>query len=196
MFKVGLTGGIGSGKSTVARILRVLGVPVFEADLIGRELLTTDQAVRSAVVARFGESVQKNGAIDRAALAKLVFQDPAALNDINAIIHPAVRLAYRHWADEQRAPYHVMEAAILAGSDSYKAFDRIIVISAPEALRITRVMQRDHVDREAVLARIANQVSEEERLRIAHHVIQNDDQQLVIPQVLAIHERLLQLAGQ
>lgn len=195
MIKVGLTGGIGSGKSTVARIFRVLDVPVFESDAVGREILSNDPFVRKAVVARFGEGIYHLGEVDRSALAAVVFQDASALKDLNAIIHPAVRNAFGKWMGDQLAPYAVMEAAILADSGGYKAFDRIIVVSAPEELRIQRVMQRDKVERASVVARMANQVGEQERLHIADHVVQNDDHQLVIPQVLAIHRELLELAN-
>lgn len=195
MIKVGLTGGIGSGKSTVARILRVLDVPVFEADAAGREILAKDPHVRKAVIARFGEGIYPGSEVDRSALAAVVFQDAHALKDLNAIIHPAVRNAFGKWMGDQVSPYAVMEAAILADSGGYKAFDRIIVVSAPEEIRIQRVMQRDKVERASVVARMANQVGEQERLHIADHVVQNDDHQLVIPQVLDIHRELLELAN-
>lgn len=195
MLKVGLTGGIGSGKSTVARILRVLGVPVFEADAVGRKILADDPSARRAVIARFGEGIYPNGEVDRSALAAIVFRDAAALADLNAIIHPAVRSEFAKWAGEMDAPYAVMEAAILADSGGHKAFDRIVVVSAPEELRIQRVMQRDKADRSSVMARIASQVDEQERVRISDYMVRNDDEQLVIPQVLAIHRELLQLAG-
>jgi dephospho-CoA kinase len=195
MIKVGLTGGIGSGKSTVARILRVLDVPVFGSDAVGKEILANDPIVRKAVVARFGEGIYPGGEVDRSALATIVFHDASALKDLNAIIHPAVRNAFATWMGDQVTSYAVMEAAILADSGGYKAFDRIIVVSAPEELRIQRVLQRDKVERGSVIARMANQVGEQERLRIADHVVQNDDHQLVIPQVLAIHRELLELAS-
>jgi len=195
MIRVGLTGGIGSGKSTVASVLRVLEVPVFDADGAGKELLANDAALRDAVKNRFGDGIYGSGALDRNALAAIVFADKQALNDLNSIVHPAVYLAFQQWTVEQKTPYVVMEAAILTETGGHAAFDRIIVVSATEALRIQRVMRRDGVGEEAVRARLLNQTSEEERLRIAHHVIHNDDTQLVIPQVLAIHEELLNYAA-
>ena len=191
MMHVGLTGGIGSGKTTVARVFRTLGVPVFEADAEGRKLLDDDAAVQAAVTQRFGNDLTTNGKIDRKALATIVFKDPNALADLNAIIHPAVRAAFAHWAKAQTAPYAIMESAILAESGGHANFERIIVVSAPEPLRMARVMQRDGVGEHAVKARMANQASDEERSAIADHVIHNDDRKLVIPQVLAIHEALL-----
>jgi len=190
MLKVGLTGGIGSGKSLVARMFGVLGVPVFEADAAGRHLLAEDPAVRAAILDRFGEGVVHHGKVDRKALAAVVFQDPQALADLNAIVHPAARQAFRHWAEQQHAPYVLMEAAILAETGGHQAFDRVVVVSAPEALRLARVMARDHATEAEVKARMRNQASEEQRLAIADHVIVNNDQQLVIPQVLQVHQAL------
>ena len=195
MLKVGLTGGIGSGKSVVARVLSVLGVPVFDADTTGKNVLITDQPLVHAVMARFGDAIYHDGRLDRSALAAIVFNDKQALADLNALVHPSVRASFDRWCEEQRAPYVVMEAAILAETGGYKAFDRIVVVSAPEDLRVKRVMDRDQVGEEVVNARLRNQTSEEARLGIAHHVIVNDDHRLVIPQVLAIHTELINFAS-
>lgn len=178
----------------MARVFRTLGVPVFEADAEGRRVLNEDQVVFQAVADRFGIGILRNGQVDRAALANIVFQDPAALKDLNAIVHPVVRSGFRHWADAQKSSYVLMEAAVLAEHGGHRAMDRVIVVTAPAELRIQRVMDRDKVSGTAVKARMANQVSEEERLAIAHHVIQNDDRALVIPQVLAIHRALCNFA--
>ncbi len=195
MIRVGLTGGIGSGKSTVASVLRVLEVPVFDADAAGKDLLDNDIALCDTVKARFGDTLYRDGRLDRKALANIVFADPKALADLNALVHPAVRRAFQTWVTEQTFPYVVMEAAILAESGGYAAFDRNIVVSAPEDLRVQRVMRRDGLGEEAVRARLRNQAGEEERMRIADHVVHNDDRQLVIPQVLAIHAELLNFAA-
>lgn len=192
MLRIGLTGGIGSGKSTVANVFRVLNVPVFEADAEGRRLLKEDTAVGAAVRDRFGPTVFRDGLIDRAALGAIVFNDKQALADLNGIIHPAVRASFNTWASEQTAPYVVMEAAILAETGNHKAFDRILVVTAPEELRIRRVMERDGVEAEAVQARMSNQLSDDERNALADHLIENDDRHLVIPQVLAVHTALLE----
>jgi len=194
MIRVGLTGGIGSGKTTVARVFRTLGIPVFEADAEGRRIMQEDAAVIKAVTERFGTSVVRNGAIDRATLASIVFKDPSALKDLNAIIHPAVRTGFLRWAAEQNAPYVIMEAAVMAENGGHRTMDQVIVVTAPAELRIQRVMARDGVGRDAVDARMANQVGDAERLKLADHVIHNDDQQLVIPQILAVHQALLTFA--
>jgi len=191
MRKVAVTGGIGSGKSTVCRMFQVLAIPVFEADRVAKQLMVDDAALRAAIIERFGEAVLGANGLDRQALANIVFQDPAALADLNGLVHPAVRKAFAQWAGEQHASYVIMEAAILAETGGHTAFDHVIVVSAPQDIRLARVMARDGVGEEAVLARMRNQASEQERIRIANDVIMNDDAHMIIPQVLAIHERLL-----
>lgn len=195
MIKVGSTGGIGSGKSTVARVFRTMGVPVFEADAEGRRLLSEDERTMASVHTRFGPDVFRSGVIDRAALGRMVFRDPIALHDLNAIIHPRVRQSFLAWADAQTAPYVIMESAILAESGGHSGLDQVIVVCAPEELRIKRVMERDGVEEGEVRARMANQTDEAGRLAIADHVIHNDDTQLVIPQVLRVHQALLDLVS-
>lgn len=192
MLKVGVTGGIGSGKSTVCRIFSVLGVPVFSSDEVGKRLLTEDAHVRAALIGAFGEAVFVEGVLDRKALGRLVFNDPAALQRLNAIVHPAVRQAFARWAEEQQARYVINEAAILVETGSYKQLDHLIVVDAPEALRIGWVMQRDGVTEEQVRARMRNQTDDGTRNAAADSVILNDGNQLLIPQVLAVHEALLQ----
>lgn len=194
MLKVGLTGGIGSGKSTVARVFNVLGVPVFEADTEAKRLMQDDPAVREAVIARFGPEVYPNGRLDRARLASIVFGDAEKISALNAIVHPAVRTAFAAWAKEQKGSYVLMEAALMAENDGHRAFDSVIHVSSPEELRIQRVIARDGSAEEEVRARMRHQASEEQRQLIAHFTIRNDDTELVIPQVLAIHEQLFNLA--
>ena len=194
MIKVGLTGGIGSGKSIVARIFQVLGIPVFNSDQAARDLMESDPDLKNALFDRFGSSVYIDGKLDRKKLGSIVFNDPQALKDLNSLVHPAVRKAFSKWADRQNSQYVLMESAILAETGGHRNFDRTIVVSAPEDLRVQRVMKRDGVGEEIVRARMRNQATEEERLKISDHVIVNDDRQLVIPQVLAIHNKLLERA--
>ncbi|MBP7156026.1 MAG: dephospho-CoA kinase [Flavobacteriales bacterium] len=186
-----LTGGIGSGKSTVARIFGVLGIPVFEADKVGRSFMDQDGSARDAVLARFASAVQASGHLDRRVIAEIVFKDKQALADLNAIIHPAVRGEYRRWRDRQTGPFTIMEAAVVAPDDVKKTFDQVIVVTAPEAMRIQRVMDRDGVGEEAVRARMKNQINEEDRAAMADEMIVNDGVQLVIPQVLRLHSTFL-----
>jgi dephospho-CoA kinase len=191
MLKVGLTGGIGSGKSVVARMFGVLGVPVYAADGRARALMQGDARLRASISARFGDGVFRDGQLERAALAAVVFNDDEALHDLNALVHPAVRADFDHWAAGQEAPYVLMEAALMAENESWRRFDRVITVACPEAERIRRVIQRDRTDEARVRARMRHQATEEQRLAIAHHVIRNEGAELVIPQILAIHHELI-----
>ncbi len=191
MLKVGLTGGIGSGKSTVARVFAVLGISVFNADEESKRLLQEDEVVRSAVISAFGEIVYPEGKLDRGALAAIVFRDAGALAKLNAIAHPAVRKRLGAWLDEQRSPYVLVEAALLVDTGWYRSMDQLIVVTAPEVVRIQRVMARDGVSEEQVRARLRNQVNDDVRLAAATSVIHNDGHELVIPQVLALHEQFI-----
>ena len=194
MFTVGVTGGIGSGKSTVCRVFGVLGVPVFHSDEQGRRLLEEDAGIRAAVSEAFGPQVMVQGAVDRKALAAVVFQDPQALARLNAIVHPAVRMAFEAWCLRQDAPYVMNEAAILVETGAWKRFDRLLTVEAPEAVRVARVMARDGTGRAHVLGRMRNQADEARRTAVAHAVLVNDGTCMVLPQVLDLHGRFLKEA--
>lgn len=189
--KLGVTGGMGSGKSTVCRVLEVLGAPVFSADLCGRELLDADSDLRALVAARFGDGLYRNGALDRKALAEIVFNDDQALAELNAMVHPRVIAAFNTWCTEQQAPYVVMESALMARSGSAQLMDHIAVVHAPEDQRMNRVMQRDGSDAAQVRARLTRQASDAEFSALAGTIIDNSGNVLVIPQVLALHHALL-----
>jgi dephospho-CoA kinase len=191
MLRIGITGGIGSGKSTVCSVFAVLGVPVFDADAAGKRLLVEDPAVRQAVIAAFGAEAYPAGALDRGFLARAIFSDTHARTRLNGIVHPAVRAAFATWADAQDAPYVVMESAILVGSGGARALDGLVLVTAPEELRLRRTTQRDGVAEEAVRARMAAQDAEADMRAAAQQVIINDDHHLVIPQALRIHQYLL-----
>ncbi len=193
MVRVGLTGSMGSGKSIVAKVFETLGVEVFYADAEAR-LLLDDPEVSSEIVHRFGEDIlDGNSRIVRKRLAGIVFNDSPSLQALNAIVHPRVRRKLQFWfAERQNAPYAIQEAAILFESGFSRDCDAVIAVSAPEELRIQRVILRDHITREEALARMKNQWSDEEKAAKADFVIRNDGRHLVIPQVLAIHEQLLE----
>jgi len=195
MLRVGLTGGIGSGKSTIARVFEVLGIPVFRADDSAKALMESDPELRSALIARFGERIYPDGTLDRPALAAIIFNDEEARQAVNALVHPAVRKAFDAWVIKQQAPYVIMEAALMAENDGWKRFDRVVAVSCPEPERVRRVMARDGVSEEQVRVRIRYQAGEDERLAIAHHVIIADGKHMEIPQVLEIHQQLLNAAG-
>lgn len=189
--KLGVTGGMGSGKSTVCRVLEVLGAPVFSADLCGRELLDADSDLKALVAARFGNGLYRNRTLDRRTLAEIVFNDEHALAALNAMVHPRVIAAFNTWCGVQQAPYVVMESALMARSGSAQLMDRIAVVHAPEDQRMNRVMQRDGSGEDHVRARMAQQASDAEFSALGDTVIDNSGNVLVIPQVLALHHALL-----
>lgn len=189
--KLGVTGGMGSGKSTVCRVLQVLGVPVFSADLCGRELLDSEAALMASVAERFGEALYRSGTLDRKALADIVFDDEQALAELNALVHPRVVEAFNTWCDGQMAAYVVMESALMARSGSAHLMDHVAVVHAPQDERIRRVMQRDGSDEIQVRARMAQQASDAELASLAGTIIDNSGAELVVPQVLALHQALL-----
>ncbi|MBW6498065.1 MAG: dephospho-CoA kinase [Bacteroidales bacterium] len=194
MLQVGLTGNIGSGKTTVCRVFEILGVPVYYADLRARAIMEKDEVVEQVAGAFGREVLDENGQLKRKVLAALVFNNKEKLERLNAIVHPLVREDYSNWASTKLNHAYVMqEAAILFETGMAASFDKVIVVAAPLQLRIARVQQRDGVGREEVLRRAANQFDEKILLEKADFVIHNDDSQLVIPQVLAIDRELRRL---
>jgi dephospho-CoA kinase len=195
MIKIGITGGIGSGKSTVCKVFELLGVPVYYADNAAKELLENDSDVKDKIVTVFGrEALDEKNAIDKKRLAAIVFNDKPKLEQLNAIVHPAVANNFNAWQKQNyTAPYLVKEAAILFESGAYKGVDRVITVVAPLEIKIARVMQRDKVDREQVEQRIKSQLSDEEKIERSQYVIYNDEQALLIPQIIKIHNELLLL---
>lgn len=190
MIKVGLTGNIGSGKSTVASVFETLGVPVFHADVEAKKILSGKEVI-DLLVNEFGSSILSGSLIDRGALAKIVFKDKDALTTLNSIIHPRVRKSLISWMEtKQDYKYIIQEAAILFESGFNKFFDKTIVVSCPEEIAIRRVIERDGVDENDVKARIQNQWSEQRKVELADFVINNDGTRLVIPEVIEIHKIL------
>lgn len=187
--KVGIAGGIGSGKTIVCDIFKVLGVPIYNADLEAKLIMNKSDQVRQAIIATFGDQTYQNGILNREFLAVQVFNDADQLAKLNAIVHPAVIQAAEDWADAQTASYSLKEASILFESGSYKKLDYTILVTAPVEIRIARVMARDQVTREQVLARMNNQLPDEEKAKLADFVIINDGIQALIPQVMALHHR-------
>lgn len=192
--RLGVTGGIGSGKTTVCRIFRVLGIPVFVADTVAREIMDNDPEVRSAINLIIGKDLYSAGTLDRKELARLIFNRPELLRKVNATVHPTVLQRFDLWAATSEMPYVIMEAAILfeAGADSF--VDRVVTISAPVEERISRVMGRNELSREEVIRRINNQLEDEEREEQSYYVINNSDNEMIIPEILKIHEDMLRLS--
>jgi len=194
MLKIGITGGIGAGKSTVAGIFKVLGIPVFDADATAKNILNTDSVLREQIAATFGSETYKNGLLDRKYLATLVFNNPNQLAKLNALVHPATIEAANIWAkhwEEQGCPYILKEAALLFEAGTNVGLDFIIGVTAPVEMRIARVMERDHVTREEVLKRMQHQLDDSEKMKRCNFVIDNNEASLVIPEVLALHARFI-----
>lgn len=192
MLRIGLTGGIGSGKTTVANIFKVLGIPVFDADSAARRLMEDDSTLRKELIALFGPATFADNRLDRKHIASIVFNDPYQLEKLNALVHPATIAAAEQWAEQQTTPYAVKEAALFFEAGSTNGLDYIIGVYAPKHLRINRVMKRDQVTKEEVLNRMNRQINEEIKMRLCDFVIMNDDQELLIPQVLRLHEKFIQ----
>jgi len=193
MIRVGLTGGIGSGKTTVARIMEQLGVPVYYADDRGRWLSDNDPETVCKIRSLFGEKAYfADNRMDRKYIADIVFRDGVLLNRLNTVIHPAVRDDYRKWLERHTdVPYTVMETAILFESAFDREVEKTVVVTAPEEIRIARTVRRDATNQEAVRARIAAQMSDSERIARADFVLHADDQKLLIPQILELHRELV-----
>jgi dephospho-CoA kinase len=195
--KTGITGGIGSGKTTVCRIFEALGIPVYYADAGARQLMNTDPELRSSLKQLFGNDIyNRDGEIARSKLADIIFRDKSALEKVNSLVHPAVARDFIQWSERQTSPYVLEEAAIIFESGIAARFDKVILVTAPEELRVERVSERDRVEPESVLLRIKNQWPEEKKIELADYIIYNDNSQLLIPQVRHIHEQLLQNSKQ
>lgn len=195
MLKIGLTGGIGSGKSTVAKVFELLNVPVYYADTVSKKLYHTNKELIARMKEHFGEDIYTNDQLNRQKLAAIVFNDAQKLQLLNSLVHPLTIQDAEHWMARQTAPYVIKEAALLFESGSAAGLDYIIGVSAPKHLRIKRVMDRDQITREAVLARMNKQIDEEIKMRLCDFVIKNDEQELVIPQILQLHEKFLNFSS-
>ena len=193
MIKVGITGGIGSGKTTVCKIFELLDVPVYYADDEAKKILDSNEEIKLQISNTFGsEIINAEGKIDKKKLASFVFNDKEKLEKLNSIIHPAVREHFENWAKQHSSQkYTLKEAAILFESGANKLVDKVITVTAPLELRINRAMKRDRITREQVEQRISKQISDEEKLKRSQFVIHNDENQLLIPQILNIHHQLL-----
>ena len=195
MIKVGITGGIGSGKTTVCEVFERLGVPVYYADKQAKYLMETDKKLREAIRLLFGdEAFDAENNLNRAFIAGIVFKDEEKLLALNALVHPAVKADYDSWnaiLARKEYPYSLKEAALLVESGSYKDLDKLIVVSAPLEDRIKRVMARDNISEEQVKARIDAQLPESEKVKLADYVIDNNLIMELVPQVGKVHLDLL-----
>ncbi|MGM0497625.1 MAG: dephospho-CoA kinase [Bacteroidota bacterium] len=191
MIKVGVTGGIGSGKTLICQVFEKLGAPVFYADQEARKILNHDKAVIDEVSRIFGADIYDEYGINKANLASIIFNNHEALNTINGIVHPVVKTRFQNWLSALKTPYAIEEAAILVETGSHNDLDFTILVYAPGELRISRAMARDGKSREEIEERMKNQMPDEEKFQKVNKVIYNDNSRMVIPQVLEIHEQLM-----
>ncbi len=191
MLRIGLTGGLGSGKSTVAHIFEVLGIPVYYADAASKRLMNDDEKVKADVQNAFGKEVYPDGKLNRKYLSEIVFKDEKKLELLNSIVHPATLQDADEWMKKQTSPYAIKEAALIFESGSNKFLDFVIGVRSPLTLRLQRAIKRDNISGEEAMLRINKQMNEEEKINLCDFVIVNDEQQMIIPQVLALHKSLL-----
>lgn len=188
---IGITGGIGSGKSLICRVFKMLGVPVFDADAAAKSLMETHPLVRQEIIRNFGrESYSGEGRLNRRYLAGIVFNDPQQLAVLNGIVHPAVAKDFEIWKSTARSEYVLREAAILLESGTYKDLDGIILVESPEELQIQRVKSRDGRSEDEIRSIISRQWTSEKKRKYANFIIRNDNTTLLLPQILNIHRAL------
>ena len=192
--RIGLTGGIGSGKTTVAKIFELLGVPVYYADDAAKRIMNEDEELKTVIQKQFGKASYENNELDRAYLATKVFNDPFQLEILNSLVHPATIRDAEKWMKVQLTPYTIKEAALIFESGSAEQLDYVVGVYAPVQLRVKRTVERNNISADEVLKRMNQQLDEEIKIKLCDFVIQNDEQQLVIPQVIELHQELLKLA--
>lgn len=194
--RIGLTGGIGSGKTTVAKIFILLGVPAYNADTATKRLYHTNTELRADLKKHFGEDIYTADQLNRSKLAAIVFNDPSKLEILNQLVHPLTIKDAEEWMHRQTAPYIIKEAALLFESGSVSELDYVIGVRTPKHLRMKRVMERDKLVRDEVISRMERQIEENIKMKLCDFIIDNNEQCLVIPQVLELHQKLLLLATQ
>lgn len=192
MIKVGITGGIGSGKSTVCKVFEFLRIPVYSTDIEAKRLMNCDQSIIEALIHRFGKEVYtEDGLLNRAFLASKIFQSKMELKFVNSVVHPAVRKDFEHWAKVQNAPYVIQESALIFESKNQSVFDYVVSVSASEETRIERVVERDGCTVDDVKNRLKSQLAQDIKDRMATFVLQSDRNDLLLPQIIEIHNKIL-----
>jgi dephospho-CoA kinase len=193
--KLGITGGIGSGKTSVCRVFNILGIPVFSADSTANKIMDTDEGVILGINSIAGKNLYLKGSLDRKELASIIFGNRSLLEKVNSLVHPVVFDHFSKWEEEQTTPYIIMEAAILFESGASRIVDKTATVVAPEEERIRRVVERNGLSREQVIERMANQLDDESRIKMSDYVIQNSENDMIIPAILKIHDDMLLLTN-
>jgi dephospho-CoA kinase len=190
-FKLGITGGIGSGKTSVCRVFDVLRIPVFSADKTASEIMENESSIRNQLNSIAGTDLYLNGRLDRMLLASIIFNNTLLLEMVNALVHPVVFDHFKRWSAIQTTPYVIMEAAILFESGAFRFVDRVATVVAPAEQRVERVIRRNKLTREQVLERMRNQMDDESRMKISDYIISNAENDMIIPAILKIHDDIL-----
>ena len=191
MIKLGVTGGIGSGKTSVCKVFSTFGIPIFSADEEAKKAMEVDTGIILRLNAIAGKDIYASGTLDRAELAKLIFNNRFMLAKVNSVVHPAVFSRFGEWVKKQKAPYIIMEAAILFESGGAEIVDRVVTVTAPVEERIERVVRRSNIAKEEVMERIKNQMSDSDKIKLSDYVIDNSENAMIIPAVLNIHNHIL-----
>lgn len=194
MLRIGITGGIGSGKTTVCRIFEVLGIPVYYADDAAKELMNRDGELKQEIIKNFGEASYLEGKLNRTYISGIVFSAPEKLKLLNSLVHPRTIQDAEDWMKKQNSPYALKEAALIFESGSQQSLDYVIGVAAPLEVRISRTIQRDKISNELAEKKINQQMNEEEKMKLCHFLIKNDETSSLIQQVLSVHEQLLSLS--
>ena len=194
MLKIGLTGGIGSGKTTVAKVFETLGIPVYYADDKAKQLMNNDSMLKASIIQHFGTDGYKNGELDRKYLAGIVFNDKEKLALLNSLIHPITIRDANEWMKQQTSPYVIKEAALLFESGAAEDLDYVIGVYAPQHIRIQRVIKRDSLPVEEIMKRISRQIDEEMKMKLCNFTITNNDHHLVIPQIIELDKKFRELS--
>jgi dephospho-CoA kinase len=191
--KLGVTGGIGSGKTTVCKVFGVLGIPVFSADDEAKRIQDNDRDLQIKINSLVGKDLFPEGKLDRPELAKIIFNNKELLEKVNSLVHPVVFRSFREWVKKQDSPYSIMEAAILFESGAFRLMDRIVTVVTPLEERIERLVRGNKLSREQVIERIRNQIDDESRVKLSDFIIPNSENDMIIPAIIGIHEEMLKL---
>jgi len=191
MKKIGITGGIGSGKTYVASVFKSLGIPIFNADIQAKKIMTSSGKLIKLVKEEFGNEIYKDSDLNKEKLASIVFSNSDKLQKLNSLVHPIVKEEFNNWCKKQTSPYVIKEAAILFESNSHIGLDAVICVSAPLDLRMRRLLNRDDYSKKEIKKRIENQISQEEKEKLSDYIIVNDEKDLLLPKIIKFHKELL-----
>lgn len=191
MKKIGITGGIGSGKTYVASVFQSLGIPIFNADIQAKKIMTSSRKLIKLLKEEFGNDIYKDSDLNKEKLASIIFSNSDKLQKLNSLVHPTVKEEFDHWCKKQTSPYVIKEAAILFESNSHIGLDAVICVSAPLDLRMKRLLNRDDYSEKEIKKRIENQISQEEKEKLSDYIIVNDEKDLLLPKIIKFYKELL-----